>query len=350
MRQSIFIPAVLLCAAVTAFGQNPPQPQHGDGRPDRPRPGMSGPWDNDVLVYRIPAEGPAAKLATFERAGVPTLARMKDGRLIAAHQHFPKDNEAGFDKVAVRFSEDEGKSWTSPEVIRLQGLPDDLRFPFDPTLVPLPDGRVRLYFTSVCERRPEQGTPAIYSAISTNGRNFTFEPQMRFGIEGRIVIDCAVVLHHGTFHLFVPDNGPQPQPGRRLEQASDRPRNGVAYHATSVDGLKFTRVEDVRIGGRRHWLGCAQSEGKVITFFGAGEPGGPGALADGHQASGMWTATSHDGQAWELGHGIFVMGADPGVVAGRDGGWIVVATGPPRSGTPSDRRNQQRRPPPAPER
>lgn len=80
-----------------------------------------GPWDNDVLVYRVPAEGPVEHLATFPRAGVPTLARLADGRLIAARQHFPEDNDADFDKVAVHFSSDEGRTWTETRFLAADG-------------------------------------------------------------------------------------------------------------------------------------------------------------------------------------------------------------------------------------
>jgi len=44
-----------------------------------------------------------------------------------------------------------------------------MRFPFDPTLVPLPDGRVRLYFTAIGRLRLNEDQPAIYSAVSPNG-------------------------------------------------------------------------------------------------------------------------------------------------------------------------------------
>ena len=56
-------------------------------RPDRE--GRPGPWDNDVLAYRLPANGRAERLATFERAGVPTMARLQDRQLIAAFRYFP---------------------------------------------------------------------------------------------------------------------------------------------------------------------------------------------------------------------------------------------------------------------
>jgi hypothetical protein len=296
---------------VAVHAQQPFDPQ---GRPNRSQP---GPWNNDILVFRVGADGRSDRLFTFERAGVSTLGRLADGRLIAAHQHFPDDNDADFDKVAVHFSQDEGRSWTRAEVIRVVGLTGDMRFPFDPTLVPLPGGRVRLYFTSV--RRVPGSRPAIYSAISSNGVDFVVEPGVRFAIEGRPVIDSAVVLHRGVFHLFSPDNGsgPMPGPGGPAPDA-DRPRDGIGYHATSPDGLTFTRQDDVRVDGRRRWLGSAQSDGAVIMFFGTGE-------------GGVWTATSPDGQAWQLDSTpIRVPGADPGAVRLRDGGWLLSVTGPPR--------------------
>jgi hypothetical protein len=297
-----------------------------------------GPWDQDVLVYRAKPDETVEKVATFERAGVPTIARMKDGRLIAAHQHFPENSESDFDKVAVRFSSDEGKTWTKPKVIGLKGLPDGMRFPFDPTLVALPDGKVRLYFTSTRGRTFQTGTPAIYSAISDDGVNYTFEDGMRFGVEGRIVIDCAVVLHKGVFHLYSPDNG------TASRQQGAAPREGIGYHATSKDGLKFTREDDVRIEGARRWLGNAMSDGKNITFCGTGE----GYSADGkRRRGGLWMATSTDGKKWKLVPGPAVSGGDPGAVASPDGGLVVVITGEPRPGTPSANRRRER--PPAPE-
>jgi hypothetical protein len=302
------------------------------GQPRRPMAGQPGPWDNDILIFHVDQQGRSKPLATFERAGVSTVARMGDGRLIAAHQYFPADNDADFDKVAVHFSSDEGKSWDKPQVIRLTGLPEGMRFPFDPTLVPLPDGRVRMYFTSVLlgrGRGPGPGVPAIYSAVSSNGIDYAVEPGMRFGIDGRPVIDCAVVLHRGTFHLYSPDNGPMgtPEPGQP-PRIGEHANIGVGYHATSADGLTFTRAGDVRVvdqraqrdqpdpRGRRTWLGAAYSDGRTIAFFGTGQ--------------GVWTATSADGSKWELGRTFSVQGADPGAVPAKDGGWIVSVTGPPR--------------------
>ena len=313
-----FLLSLVILASIAPAQDNPRTPRFS-GPAAEARAGRPGPWDRDVIVYRVAPDAKVERVTTFERAGVPTIARLADGRLIAAHQHFPADFGADFDKVAVHFSENDGRTWSAPQVIQLTGIPEGMRFPFDPTLVPLPDGRVRLYFTSTRGRRLEENPPAIYSAIAKDGVNYDFEPGVRFGVEGRMVIDCAVVLHRGVFHLYSPDNGPAGSP-----PGGERGREGRAYHATSPDGLAFTRQPDVEIEGRGHWLGNAQSDGKLITFYGTGH--------------GLWTATSEDGTAWSLTAAPIVRGGDPGAVTTREGGLIVVITGESRPGTPRPER------------
>jgi hypothetical protein len=233
--------------------------------------------------------------------------------------------------VAVAFSRDEGQNWSKPQAIEVVGLESGLARPFDPTLVPLPDGRVRLYFTS--NRSPDfrRSTPAIYSAISSNGWQYNFEPGVRFGIEGRIVIDCAAALHRGTFHLIVPDNG-------NAEDFIGAPRRGApppggnGYHAISTNGLEFRRLTDLKLPTERHrWLGNLQSEGDQLVFFGTGD-------------GGVWSATSSNGDSWTVQDKSRRMpGADPGAVKLKDGGWLLAVTGPPRPGTASARQRMERR-------
>lgn len=320
------LPALLLVGlgALRAAHAQPPS--------DANRP---GPWDQDVIVYRAAPDGPLEKIATFERAGVPTVARLADGRLLAAHQHFPAQDRAAFDKVAVHFSRDEGRTWSEAAVISVSGLPDGMRFPFDPTLVPLGDGRVRLYFTGNFRRAGEPSTPAIHSAVSTDGIAYTYEPGARFAVADRAVIDCAVALHAGVFHLFAPDNGAGPDPGRPRENvaAADRPRPNAGYHATSRDGLSFTRVADVTTSGNNRWLGNVQSDGDTLAFFGTGP--------------GPWPLTSTDGATWKTAStALRIPGADPGAVRLRDGSWLLVVTGPPRPGTaPANSRRGPNAPP-----
>jgi hypothetical protein len=294
--------AFLSCSSpVAQFGPGPPA---GQGAP-------SGPWNHDVLLYRVTSAGKSEKMVTFERAGVSTLARLKDGRIIIAYQHFPENDTKNFDKVAVRFSSDEGKKWTTPQPIVVAGLPAGMMRPFDPTLVPLPDGRVRLYFTGNYGGTFQNSKPAIHSAISTNGVDYTYENGIRFSVSDQSVIDCAVVLHRGVFHLYAPHAGPA---------------NGQGFHATSTNGLEFKRTTDVRLEGRRRWLGNAQSDGSVITFFGTDD-----STPDrtGQPRSGIWFATSTDGTSWGSVSSLFLNGADPAAIKTRDGDWLISATSTP---------------------
>lgn len=324
--RSKILTAILIIAAGMVLFACAPAPSSTLAPPPAKTANLSqpGPWDNDVLVYRLTPDGKAEKLATFERAGVPTVARLKDGRLLAAFQHFPANDERNFDRVAVRFSSDEGRTWSPPEAIAVSGLEPGLARPFDPTLVPVPDGRVRLYFTS--NRSPDfrRSTPEIYSAISNDGIHYEFEPGVRFALEGRVVIDCAVALHNGIFHLIVPDNGSAEQMAAQQGQPAS---TSSGYHATSRDGLHFERGADLSLPGNNRWLGNLQSEAGQLVFFGTGP--------------GPWPLTSPDGLAWNPGLALGpIPGADPGAVKLKDGAWLLVVTGAPRPGTPSALRKQ----------
>lgn len=292
------------------------QPQH-QMDPQRPR---FGPWQGDVNVTVAGADGTVTRFHTFERAGVPTVARLKDGRLMAAFQNFPKDDQANFDKVAVSFSADEGRTWTAPATMVITAMEQGLMRPFDPTLVPLPDGRVRMYFTSNRSPRFEESTPAIYSAVSEDGLHYAFEPGMRFGVEGKVVIDCAVCLHQGVFHLFSPDNGTPAEMREEQYPGRPRPSSGLGYHATSKDGLNFERVPDVKIEGATNlrWLGNVISDGTDMTFIGTGSAT--------PRRGGVWMATSRAGTEWTLMEPPSIAGADPGLVYLKDGTSLVVST------------------------
>lgn len=260
----------------------------------------TGPWDND-LVIATSKDGLAFEQGTrfVERGGVPHVATDAKGRLIAVFQWFPLDKSESFDKVAVKVSEDHGKTWGETTPIVVKGLPEGYMRPFDPTLVLLEDGRLRLYFTS---HGPERRTPAIYSAIGSDGVSFEFEPGARLAVDGEKVIDCAAVRLERTWHLYAPvQEGP---PGR-------------GYHAVSDDGLSFRRVEDVSMKGDRRWLGCAIATAEGIRFYGTGR-------------GGVWSATSKDGAKWTPDEQTKAQGADPGVARAADGTYVLVGTGPRR--------------------
>jgi hypothetical protein len=218
------------------------------------------------------------------------------GRLIAAFQWFPQGRSDAWDKIAIRFSTDRGKSWTNPEPIVVEGLPRGHNRPCDPTLAVLDDGRIRLYFTSDPGDHRGAGT---YSAISKDAIHYTFEPGARFRAENRLALDCSVQRLGNTWHYFSPVQ-------------NDR---GRAYHAISTDGLAFTRTQDLSLE-THDWLGCAVQLGNKLRFYGT-----------------SWSANSSDGLRWTLDPEPRFQGADPGVAPTGDGRYLMISTGPP-TGSP----------------
>ena len=297
-------PGVLQAAAPPAKDAEPPAPAPA-------RAPVRG--NNALIVQRIAADGSSSTCATFGHADVPSIARLKDGRLLLAFQGFPTDDSVHFNRTAVRTSADEGRTWSAPAPITVTGLGAGLAPPFDPALVALPDGRVRLYFITHTGTDAAPGPSGVHSAVSTDGTHYDYEPGVRFTVPGRVVIDCAAGLHAGVFHLVVPDNGtPEEFLGRRRRGEPQPGGNG--YHATSTDGLAFTRVADLPLPlVRNRWFGNLLADGGQLLFFGSGP--------------GPWPVISTDGTQWApAATPVRMPGVDPCAVRLADGGWLVVAT------------------------
>ncbi|MFM1935614.1 MAG: hypothetical protein RI990_573 [Planctomycetota bacterium] len=295
-------------------------PPAADAAPRTPA-GKPGPWDHELLVQRIAADGTTSAIATFGRADVSSVVRLKDGRLVIACQAFPADDAAHFNRIAVRCSGDDGRTWGEPQPIVMANLDAAFAAPFDPALVVLPDGRVRMYFITHTGTDAAPGQTAVHSAISTDAVRYDYEPGVRFTVPGRVVVDCAAALHDGVFHLVVPDNGtPAEFLGRR--RSGEPQPGGNGYHATSTDGLAFTRATDLRLPSTRdRWFGNLLSDGTQLLFFGTGP--------------GPWPVTSADGMQWaKAAAPVRMPGVDPSVVRLRDGSWLVVATREPAPAKP----------------
>lgn len=293
---------------------------------------------NTLIVSRIvsgvaspaPADGASNELATFASADTSSVARLKDGRIALAFQGFPADDPRAFNRAAMRYSDDDGRTWTHGAPIAIDNLDASLAPPFDPTLVALPDGRVRLYFISFVARGLKPGTPptatAVYSAISTDGVRFAFEPGVRFAVEGRVVLDAAAALHQGVFHIVVPDNGTADEFLERRAKGEAQP-GGNGYHAVSTDGLAFDRAADLSLPSTRNrWWGNLLSDGDSLLFFGTGP--------------GLWPLVSKDGMSWSVAtKPVALTGVDPAVLRIHDEALLVVTTHEtpqmPRSDSPS---------------
>ena len=308
-----------------------PAPPSAQTAPPHAAPPKAGPWNNSVVVDRVAvdgAAGAASTLATFTGSDVASIARMKDGRLAVAFQGYPPNDKQRFDRAAVRFSSDEGRTWTAAEPIVVDNLDAGLAPPFDPTLVALPDGRIRLYFISYMKSDALPTATAVYSAVSADGVRYAFEPGARFTVDGRIVLDASAALHDGVFHLIVPDNGTASEFLERRERGEPVP-GGNGYHAVSTDGLVFERAADLPISpANNRWWGNLLSDGAQLLFFGTGP--------------GPWPLASTDGLHWAApAKPLAIAGVDPSAIKLRDGAWLLLSTKEPSGTAPAADRTKK---------
>lgn len=264
------------------------------------QPAQFGPWNRDLDLYESRNGIRFSRRGTFvERAGVPCLVRDAELGLVCVFQWFPFNRRDAFDQIALVVSEDDGETWSDPEPVAIENMPENLHRAFDPTLVILEDGRFRLYFSSerVSRDRP-RGNRAIFSAVSEDALTYEFEPGQRFGFDTEETYDVSVVRFKGVWHLFCPI----PE------------QDGEAYHAVSRDGLNFTRVGDVAVAVAGSWIGNAVANGREMRFYGSGREG-------------VWCGVSKDGNRWQLEEAVELDGGDPSIAAVSKGKWIAVTTG-----------------------
>jgi hypothetical protein len=104
-------------------------------RPSAPTIPRQRPVDNDLVIARSKDGLRFDSASTWaEAAGVPSVVRDAKGRLIAAFQWFPSTPPESFDRIAIRTSNDQGRTWTEPKTIIVRGLPAGANRPCDPTL------------------------------------------------------------------------------------------------------------------------------------------------------------------------------------------------------------------------
>lgn len=269
-----------------------------EGKP----PQQLGPWNHNLEIFELTPEGELLESKTvIERGGVPNLVRGLDGTLYLVFQWFPLDRPNDFDRIAISKSTNDGLTWSEPEPITIDRMPKNLFRAFDPTLVALPEGGFRLYFTSerASPERP-RGNRAIFSAHSQDALHYTFEVGQRFGFKDWETYDPAVVFFQDQWHLYCPISK----------------QDGFAHHAVSDDGLNFFRISDVSIPEPRSWIGNAVIVGEQLWFFGSGQ--------------GIWQARSGDGVEWKYDPEFQAAGGDPAVAVKENGNLLVIVTGPPR--------------------
>lgn len=261
----------------------------------------NGPWNNPLMWAEETAPDVFSTPRIFQdSAGVPSVIRRgTSDTLLCAFQWFREPrNTPTWDRVAVKMSTDDGVSWTQPVPIVIDGLPTGYQRPFDPTLVSFKDS-IRIYFSSSV-RMPMGGLDSLvntYSAVGTDGIHYRFEPGARFDNETRPVIDPAVMFSNNTWLLTAPIGAPQ----------------DGAYQASSLDGLNFTRMQDIPSDNQHNWTGNMMiDEEGTLKFYGSGPM--------------LWRAPYIGFGSWGQYLSLGIRGGDPSAIARRSSGkgrWMV---------------------------
>lgn len=236
-----------------------------------------------------------------DSSGVATIIRVGSSTsdtLMAAFQWFPMPmGNPKWDKIAVKFSYNGGATWTTPTTCSFTGLPANYQRPFDPALLQLPNGQIRMYFSSGVSSPPAGGIDT-YSGISTDGINYNFESSARFDDASKHAIDPSVIKFGSAYYY----------------NSWTSNQNDGAHRAISSDGLTFTTQAMFPYDNNHLWLGNYMVDGSLLKFYGCG--------------NGMWVNSSNDGVSWNGYTNISIMGADPAVVKNKSGTYIMLYTGP----------------------
>lgn len=240
-----------------------------------------------------------------DSSGVASVIRIgsaSSDTLLCAFQWFPAPQFSTYwDKIAVKYSYNGGVTWTSPISCQFSGLPVGYQRPFDPCLLKLPNGQIRMYFSSSTTLAPPAGGIDTYSGISNDGVTYTFEPTPRFDDATKHAIDPTVAIFGGTYYY-------NSWTGNNADGA---------HRAISNNGTTFTTQTVNPYDGSHLWLGNYLVDGTNLKFYGCG--------------SGMWVNSSTNGTTWGTYTPISIMGADPSVVKNKSGTYVMIYTGPPNT-------------------
>ncbi|MEO8210096.1 MAG: sialidase family protein, partial [bacterium] len=263
---------------------------------------LSQPWKRPLKICQSNDGIDFSNIQTFQdSSGVPCVIKLSSGVLISAFQWFRQPvGSLTWDRVAVKFSSDNGINWSEPQPIVVNGLPSNFARPFDPTPVLTDSNKVRIFFSSGLNMVLDTSINT-YSAISDDGINYTMESGIRFSMPDRPVVDPAVIKFRNLWHLANPFTNMT---------------GGGAFHNISNDGINFTRVQDIVSDMSHSWIGNYMiNDTSELRFYGSGMM--------------VWYSTSSNGGEWSTFLNTNIMGGDPSVLKISDANYIMIYTGQP---------------------
>jgi hypothetical protein len=263
------------------------------------------PWQRP-LNYAWSSDGITFNTSSIyqDSSGVPSVIQWKGDTLICVFQWFRVPmNSITWDKVAVKFSYDNGITWTNPTPIVINGMPTNYQRAFDPTLVKINEDSLRIYFSS-SDGIPMGGldsTVNTYSAKTADGVQYYFEMNARVDEPNTRVIDPAVVRFNNAWHYASPIGAPQ----------------DGAFHYVSPNGINFTSVPIIPSDNMHNWTGNYMIEDSFeLRFYGS-------------SPNFIWYNATPNGGVWNGFVNTNVVGGDPSVVKISNNNYLMIYVGNP---------------------
>lgn len=272
-----------------------------------------GPWASRLMIA-LSDDGinfTRTNRILSDQADVPDAITLDNGETRVYYITWCPD--AVRNKIVMASTRD-GLTWTYRKVT-INGVTGTEPFAVDPTVERVlgengsPSG-YRLYFTSAEATQAQTGVRAkgqSYSAFSADGITFTFEPGVRFKVSGQDVLDPTVLRIGGVWHYFAGGMGGN-------------------YHATSTDGLTFTRSANFAQDNILMANGLAVSDG--YRYYGFVQPSGGGGehIRSLHTTDGItWRTDVGNRLTLDESNGLEALGVkDPAVTRLANGKYMMI--------------------------
>jgi hypothetical protein len=284
-------------------------------------PGLKWIKDTDVA---IDSNGPLDAIRTL----TPNVLKMEDGYRMYYYglgPESPKPDSKGY--ILSAFSPDAEKWEKEPGVRMDAGGEGAEHYLWSPDVIPLPDGRYRMYVEGKTEQAGGNTKAAIVSAISTDGLVWEKEPGVRLGSEN---------VSYGAPRCLYFDStsgGPQyrlyasasPYPDSDTPSGVFNDHNIVS--AVSADGLHFDMESGIRVPQDRALESFSVYAPEVLRLgtggyrmYYAGWVSAPEVTAGTKYHGRIFSAFSQDGLQWTK---------DPDICLDNGGRWDTVKASEP---------------------
>jgi len=200
----------------------------------QPVAGSFGPGDVRVALADNPVDFKPTGRTAFRNAGSPDVVRLPNGHLLAVIDDYGAKSKPCSPRLSVSRSIDSGQTWSKPRAVRFRNAPPYASTGRHGSLVVMPSGLVRLYFTAKMEPRQKRSArmpSVILSAITRNGTEYWFDSAVQIEGRGSGDLRAQAVWARSQMYLYLVE----------IPEADQRGQRGkpLAMCFTSRDGRRF---------------------------------------------------------------------------------------------------------------